>query len=93
MPADDEFEERWEDLKKEIDQRKRFDRVEVKSSRLFRLNRVLALLTFFGVLWVTWEGTPSDLLRSIVIAALAAATILFVVQLVIALVIARVRKG
>jgi len=92
MPADDEFEERWEDIKKEIDQRKRLDRLEVKSSLLFRVNEVLALLTFFGVLWVTWERTPSDLLRSIVIAALAAASILFIVQLMISFVIARLRK-
>ena len=88
MLENDEFEDRLEDVKKEIDQRKRAARVE---SRLTLMNRVLALLAFLGVFWFTW--TPSDHLRSVVIAILATATILFVFQLAISFVIARTGKS
>jgi len=79
MPTNEEFDQRFEDLKRKIDRRK----------RLVRLTWVLAFAMSLGIFGVTWDRTIPNLLRSAIVAALAAATISFLLHLVISLLLAR----
>ncbi len=97
MPSDDVSDQRLEDLIEEIrrsgNQRKRTPNSETGPSRLLsHMSWFLALATFLVVLG-SIRGRMSDQLSSIIIAALVAAIVLFLTQLVISFVMARRKEG
>ncbi len=95
-PNNDEFDQRLEDLRERMrdssSQRERVARVEGKPSRfLGHLSWLLALMAFLGVLGGMWGRVALDPFRSCIVAALVAAIVLFFGQLIISLVMKKMR--
>ncbi len=89
MPTDDKFDQRLEDLRKKItrsgDQAGIRACVKATSSRPNRSIWLLVLFTFLAVFLHMWSRMPLDPVASAIMAALVAAIVLFLTQLVISL--------
>ncbi len=96
MPTDDRFDQRLQDLREEIirlgDRAIETTRVKAMSSRLNRPIWLLALSIFLGLSWYMWDRKPLDPFKSIIIAGLVVAIVLFLMRLVTSRVMVS-RKG
>ncbi len=85
MLTDDRFDQRLEELRKEIlrsgEKGKKTGGAKVKVSRLDLPIWLLALSTFVGAIGYMWHRMPINRLGSFIIAALIAAIALFIMQL------------
>jgi hypothetical protein len=98
MSANDVFSQGLEELIEKIRnsdvQLEKRSRAESLLSRLLRhLSWILAFLTFLGVLESIWDRTTSGLPKSIIGSILAAAFVLFFVQIVISFASTRKNEG
>ena len=98
MSANDAFSQGLEELLEKIRNSdvllEKRSRAEALRSRLFRhLSWILAIPTFLGVLGGLWDRTISGLPKSIIASILAAAFVLFFVQIVISFAATRKNEG